>query len=126
MVQGHATEEKLISAAKEVAASTAQLLVASKVRADADSLAMRRLQVSDRGVLKKELLNKSLNFKWYCYQTPLVSQLKISAVILPHYMYIIQHYIHSYSICGPHKGKGIYCSTAIMVTTRTTFYIIHC
>ena len=46
MVQGHGTEEKLVSAARQVASSTAQLLVACKVKADADSVAMRRLQVS--------------------------------------------------------------------------------
>uniref|UniRef100_A0A8C5M313 Talin 2 n=1 Tax=Leptobrachium leishanense TaxID=445787 RepID=A0A8C5M313_9ANUR len=45
-VQGHASEEKLISSAKQVAASTAQLLVACKVKADQDSEAMRRLQVA--------------------------------------------------------------------------------
>lgn len=45
-VQGHASEEKLISSAKQVAASTAQLLVACKVKADQDSEAMRRLQVN--------------------------------------------------------------------------------
>ena len=45
MVQGHASEEKLISSAKQVASSTAQLLVACKVKADVDSVAMRRLQV---------------------------------------------------------------------------------
>lgn len=47
-VQGHASEEKLISSAKQVAASTAQLLVACKVKADHDSEAMKRLQVSFR------------------------------------------------------------------------------
>jgi len=46
LVQGQATEEKLISSAKQVASSTAQLLVACKVKADPNSLAMRRLQVS--------------------------------------------------------------------------------
>lgn len=45
-VQGHASEEKLISSAKQVAASTAQLLVACKVKADHNSEAMRRLQVT--------------------------------------------------------------------------------
>uniref|UniRef100_A0A8B9CH42 Talin 1 n=1 Tax=Anser brachyrhynchus TaxID=132585 RepID=A0A8B9CH42_9AVES len=45
-VQGHASEEKLISSAKQVAASTAQLLVACKVKADHDSEAMKRLQVT--------------------------------------------------------------------------------
>ncbi|KAF3854820.1 hypothetical protein F7725_022875 [Dissostichus mawsoni] len=44
-VQGHASEEKLICSAKQVAASTAQLLVACKVKADQDSEAMRRLQM---------------------------------------------------------------------------------
>uniref|UniRef100_A0A8C3L5P9 Talin 1 n=1 Tax=Chrysolophus pictus TaxID=9089 RepID=A0A8C3L5P9_CHRPC len=44
-VQGHASEEKLISSAKQVAASTAQLLVACKVKADHDSEAMKRLNV---------------------------------------------------------------------------------
>ncbi|MEQ2257646.1 Talin-1, partial [Ilyodon furcidens] len=43
-VQGHASEEKLISSAKQVAASTAQLLVACKVKADQDSQTMKRLQ----------------------------------------------------------------------------------
>lgn len=47
-VQGHASEEKLISSAKQVAASTAQLLVACKVKADQDSEAMKRLQVGER------------------------------------------------------------------------------
>ena len=45
MVQGQGTEEKLISSAKAVASSTAQLLVACKVKADPNSQAMRRLQV---------------------------------------------------------------------------------
>lgn len=50
MVQGHGTEEKLISAARQVASSTAQLLVACKVKADADSVAMRRLQAAGNAV----------------------------------------------------------------------------
>ena len=45
-VQGHASEEKLVSSAKQVSASTAQLLVACKVKADQDSQTMKRLQVS--------------------------------------------------------------------------------
>ena len=48
MVQGHASEEKLIASAKEVAGSTAQLLMACKVKADPGSVAMQRLQVSKR------------------------------------------------------------------------------
>ena len=50
LVQGHSSEEKLISAAKLVAASTAQLLVACKVKADVDSVAMRRLQSAGNAV----------------------------------------------------------------------------
>uniref|UniRef100_A0A6I8NMB4 Talin 1 n=1 Tax=Ornithorhynchus anatinus TaxID=9258 RepID=A0A6I8NMB4_ORNAN len=49
-VQGHASQEKLISSAKQVAASTAQLLVACKVKADQDSEAMKRLQVAGNAV----------------------------------------------------------------------------
>ncbi|RMC16559.1 hypothetical protein DUI87_06496 [Hirundo rustica rustica] len=47
---GHASEEKLISSAKQVAASTAQLLVACKVKADHDSEAMKRLQAAGNAV----------------------------------------------------------------------------
>ena len=46
MVQGHTTEERLNAAAKEVAGLTAQLLVACRVKADPNSVAMKRLQVS--------------------------------------------------------------------------------
>ena len=46
VVLGHAGEEKLIASAKEVAGSTAQLLMACKVKADMGSIAMQRLQVS--------------------------------------------------------------------------------
>ncbi|KAG9353779.1 hypothetical protein JZ751_011902 [Albula glossodonta] len=49
-VQGHASEEKLISSAKQVAASTAQLLVACKVKADQDSQTMKRLQAAGNAV----------------------------------------------------------------------------
>ena len=45
VVQGHAQEEKLIAAAKAVASSTAQLLIACQVKADARSENNRRLQV---------------------------------------------------------------------------------
>uniref|UniRef100_A0A8C0XJD5 Talin-1 n=1 Tax=Castor canadensis TaxID=51338 RepID=A0A8C0XJD5_CASCN len=57
-VQGHASQEKLISSAKQVAASTAQLLVACKVKADQDSEAMKRLQVRNRPILFLELYFK--------------------------------------------------------------------
>jgi len=45
LVQGVASEEKLISSAKQVASSTAQLLVACKVKADPDADSTKRLQV---------------------------------------------------------------------------------
>lgn len=47
LVQGMASEEKLISSAKQVASSTAQLLVACKVKADPDADSTKRLQVWD-------------------------------------------------------------------------------
>lgn len=46
VVTGQAKEEKLITAAKAVAASTAQLLISCQVKADARSENNRRLQVS--------------------------------------------------------------------------------
>ncbi|XP_072292108.1 talin-2 isoform X2 [Eucyclogobius newberryi] len=49
-VQGHASEEKLICSAKQVAASTAQLLVACKVKADQQSEAVKRLQAAGNAV----------------------------------------------------------------------------
>ncbi|KAK7891552.1 hypothetical protein WMY93_023515 [Mugilogobius chulae] len=49
-VQGHASEEKLICSAKQVAASTAQLLVACKVKADQESEAVKRLQAAGNAV----------------------------------------------------------------------------
>lgn len=66
-VQGHASEEKLISSAKQVAASTAQLLVACKVKADQDSQTMKRLQVSP-GCLTPYMFTMLL--PWHC--TPYV------------------------------------------------------
>ena len=47
MVQGQASEERLIASAKEVAGSTAALLVACRVKADPGSVAMQRLQVNN-------------------------------------------------------------------------------
>ena len=52
LVQGKASEERLISAAKQVASSTAQLLVACKVKADAGSQGMQRLQKAGNAVKK--------------------------------------------------------------------------
>lgn len=50
LVQGHSSEERLISSAKLVASNTAKLLVACRVKADADSGAMRRLQGAGNAV----------------------------------------------------------------------------
>merc|ERR1712012_495542 len=50
LVQGNASEEKLIAAAKQVSAATAQLLVACKVKADPGSVAMRRLEKASNAV----------------------------------------------------------------------------
>ncbi|XP_071788038.1 talin-1-like isoform X4 [Asterias amurensis] len=50
VVQGHASQERLISSAKQVASSTAQLLVACKVKASIFSEPMRRLQAAGNAV----------------------------------------------------------------------------
>merc|ERR550519_1880401 len=50
LVQGNSSEEKLIAAAKQVSAATAQLLVACKVKADPESVAMRRLEKASNAV----------------------------------------------------------------------------
>lgn len=50
LVQGVSSEEKLISSAKQVASSTAQLLVACKVKADPDSESTKRLQAAGNAV----------------------------------------------------------------------------
>merc|ERR1711976_621037 len=47
---GNSSEEKLIAAAKQVSAATAQLLVACKVKADPDSLTMKRLEAASNAV----------------------------------------------------------------------------
>ena len=52
MVRGDSSEEKLIAAAKQVAGSTAQLLLACKVKADPESRSMRRLEVASNAVRK--------------------------------------------------------------------------
>lgn len=52
LVQGVGTEEMLISSAKQVAASTAQLLIACKVRSDPTSETGRRLQAAGNAVIK--------------------------------------------------------------------------
>merc|ERR1719225_2408037 len=52
LVKGHTSEEKLIGAAKQVAGSTAQLLLACKVKADPDSQPMRRLEDASNAVRK--------------------------------------------------------------------------
>lgn len=50
LVHGEASEEKLISSAKQVASSTAQLLVACKVKSSPDSPTMKRLQAAGNAV----------------------------------------------------------------------------
>lgn len=55
-VQGEASEEWLVTSAKQVASSTAQLLVACKVKADPNSENMKRLQV--RNVRKQNVKRK--------------------------------------------------------------------
>ncbi|CAH0716781.1 unnamed protein product, partial [Brenthis ino] len=52
LVQGAASEERLISSARQVASSTAQLLVACKVKADPASESTRRLQAAGAGVIR--------------------------------------------------------------------------
>merc|ERR1711884_135199 len=52
LVKGHTSEEKLIGAAKQVAGSTAQLLLACKVKADPDSRSMKRLEAASKAVQK--------------------------------------------------------------------------
>lgn len=52
LVLGVGTEEMLISSAKQVASSTAQLLIACKVKADPNSESGRRLQAAGNAVIK--------------------------------------------------------------------------
>ncbi|XP_048523491.1 talin-1 isoform X1 [Dendroctonus ponderosae] len=52
LVQGLASEDKLIAAAKQVASSTAHLLVACKVKAEGDTEATRRLHAAGNAVIK--------------------------------------------------------------------------
>jgi talin len=52
LVQGSGTEEMLISSAKQVASSTAQLLIACKVKSDPNSESGRRLQAAGNAVIK--------------------------------------------------------------------------
>lgn len=52
LVQGHGSEERLISAAKQVASSTAHVLVACQVKANPDSKTMARLKAAGDAVKK--------------------------------------------------------------------------
>jgi talin len=52
LVQGMGSEDKLISSAKQVASSTAQLLVACKVKAEGDTTATRRLHQAGTAVIR--------------------------------------------------------------------------
>ena len=47
-VQGNATQETLIASAQQVSNSTAQLLLACRVKADPNSAGQKRLQVSTK------------------------------------------------------------------------------
>lgn len=49
-VQGNASEERLIAGAKQVSNSTAQLLLACRVKADSNSDTQRRLQIAGNAV----------------------------------------------------------------------------
>lgn len=49
---GMGSEDKLIAAAKQVASSTAQLLVACKVKAEGDTEATRRLHAAGSAVIR--------------------------------------------------------------------------
>jgi hypothetical protein len=82
LVQGMASEEKLISSAKQVASSTAQLLVACKVKADPDADSTKRLQV--RNILH-----------WYTrpshIQVPQLSKIILFSMFLAH----LRHWVLS-------------------------------
>ncbi|XP_066142630.1 talin-1 isoform X3 [Euwallacea fornicatus] len=52
LVQGLGSEDKLIAAAKQVASSTAHLLVACKVKAEGDTEATRRLHAAGNAVIR--------------------------------------------------------------------------
>ena len=52
LVQGHATEEKLIASARQVGSSTAQLLVACHVKGDPNSASTQRLNAAGNAVKK--------------------------------------------------------------------------
>ncbi|XP_050295854.1 talin-1 isoform X2 [Anthonomus grandis grandis] len=52
LVQGMGSEDKLIAAAKQVASSTAHLLVACKVKAEGDTEATRRLHAAGNAVIR--------------------------------------------------------------------------
>lgn len=65
LVQGMASEEKLISSAKQVASSTAQLLVACKVKADPDADSTKRLQVCDILQRANQVVKQLLGLPWH-------------------------------------------------------------
>lgn len=50
MVNGDAKFEELVVASQEIAAGTAQLVIASKVKADRDSAALGKLSTASKGV----------------------------------------------------------------------------
>jgi len=64
LVQGISSEEKLISSAKQVASSTAQLLVSCKVKADPDSASTKRLLVKRQILFNILSPNYLVNFSF--------------------------------------------------------------
>ncbi len=75
MVQGEAQEEKLIAAAKGVAASTAQLLLACQVKADTNSESNKRLQVMCVEVVRGWLIGwcDLTEYLWKMYKSKYVA-----------------------------------------------------
>jgi len=68
-VQGNASQEKLIASAQAVSASTAQLLLACRVKADPNSKAQRGLQVNYLLPNIPSLVHVWLNAKFYHFSS---------------------------------------------------------
>lgn len=82
LVQGLGTEEKLISAAKHVASSTAHLLVACKVKSDINSTAKQRLQSAGHAVkvATEHLVNAARQAVPQDGRTLVISQRMVSGI----------------------------------------------
>uniref|UniRef100_A0A7M5V5A6 Talin n=1 Tax=Clytia hemisphaerica TaxID=252671 RepID=A0A7M5V5A6_9CNID len=78
---GNATEERIIASAKGVASSTAQLLLASRVKADLNSLPQRNLQIAGNNVRKatESLVDSATNKREEVIQVK-VSQKKMGGI----------------------------------------------